>query len=147
MTLPRPSSLIILALCFVYLTEALGPAYGGDKFVRFKVLPPSHVTARVSGNLVLTCSATGSPTPVTAWYKNGHKIAGSEANPGIGLGESVSKLVLSCINEDDGGIYECRGQAAGQEVVVATKVDIVGHKPLSACIPRLFGIIIIGILW
>ena len=33
-------------------------------------------------------------------------------------------------------LYECRAQAAGQEVVVATKLDIVGHKPLSSCIPR-----------
>ena len=33
-------------------------------------------------------------------------------------------------------MYECRAQAAGQEVVVATKLDIVGHKPLSSCIPR-----------
>ena len=102
---------------------------------RFKELPPSHVTARVSGNLVLTCSATGSPTPTTAWYKDGHKVAGSEASPG-GLGESVAKLVLSCITEEDAGVYECRSHAGGQEVVVATKVDIIGHKPLSACIPR-----------
>ena len=33
-------------------------------------------------------------------------------------------------------VYECRAQAAGQEVLVATKLDIVGHKPLSSCIPR-----------
>ena len=58
-----------------------------------------------------------------------------QAAPG-GLGESVAKLVLSCMTEEDGGVYECRAQAAGQEVVVATKLDIVGHKPLSPCIPR-----------
>ena len=71
-------------------------------------------------------------------------------------GESVAKLVLACISEDDGGndnieilyhhgciqrrlmlgLYECRSHAGGQEVVVATKVEVVGHKPLSACVPR-----------
>ena len=29
-----------------------------------------------------------------------------------------------------------RSRESGQEVVVATKLDIVGHKPLSSCIPR-----------
>lgn len=36
-------------------------------------------------------------------------------------------------------MYECRAQAAGQEVLVTTKLDIVGHKPLSSCIPRAQG--------
>ena len=61
----RPSSLLIIVLGLFNLSSGLGPAYGGDKFVRFKELPPSHVTARVSGSLSLTCSATGSPTPVS----------------------------------------------------------------------------------
>ena len=34
------------------------------------------------------------------------------------------------------GQYECRSEAGGQEVVVTTKLDIIGHKPLSACIPK-----------
>ena len=134
MKLVRPSIILLLSLG-ISLVQSLGPAYGGDKFVRFKELPPAHVSARVSGSVTLTCSATGSPSPVTGWYKNGHKVAGSESGPG-GLGESVAKLVLSCVSEEDGGVYECRSQAGGQEVVVSTKVDIVGHKPLSPCLPR-----------
>ena len=80
-----------------------GPAYGGDKFVRFKELPPARVTGRVSGSVTLTCSATGSPTPATAWYRDGNKLAGSDAAPG-GLGESVAKLVLGCMTEEDSGV-------------------------------------------
>ena len=104
-------------------------------------LPPSHVTARVSGSLTLSCSATGSPTPATAWYKDGHKLAGSDSpHPGDkqGLGEGVAKLVLGCITAEDGGVYECRAQGGGrgQEVAVSTSVEVVGHKPLAACIPR-----------
>ena len=93
------------------------------------------MTARVSGSLTLSCSATGSPTPATAWYKDGHKLAGSDSqHPGDkqGLGEGVAKLVLGCITPEDGGVYECRAQGGGrgQEVAVATSVEVVGHKPL-----------------
>ena len=93
------------------------------------------MTGRVSGSLTLTCSATGSPTPTTAWYRAGSKVAGSDAAPG-GLGESVAKLVLGCMTEEDSGVYEYRAEAGGQEVLLTTKLDIVGHKPLSSCIPR-----------
>ena len=72
--LARPSSLLIIVLGLFNLSAGLGPAYGGDKFVRFKELPPSHVTARVSGSLSLTCSATGSPTPVSVSSQSGDSI-------------------------------------------------------------------------
>jgi hypothetical protein len=36
------------------------------------------VAARSSGSLTLTCSVTGSPTPNTAWYKDGKRISGTE---------------------------------------------------------------------
>ena len=39
---------------------------------------------------------------VTAWYRDGHKLAGSEARQG-GLGESVARLVLGCITEAEAG--------------------------------------------
>ena len=40
------------------------------------------------------------------------------------------------MSEVDAGLYECHGTAAGQEGVVATKVDVVGHAPHSGCLPR-----------
>ena len=39
---------------------------------------------------------------VTAWYRDGHKLAGSEARQG-GLGESVARLELGCITEAEAG--------------------------------------------
>ena len=61
-----------------YTCAGLGPAYGGDEFLRLKEIPPSMVAARSSGSLTLTCSVTGSPTPNTAWYKDGKRISGTE---------------------------------------------------------------------
>ena len=40
--------------------------------VRLKVLPPVRVDGREGGQVVLTCSATGSPAPSIAWYKVGN---------------------------------------------------------------------------
>jgi len=117
------------------LVQGLGPAYGGDVFVRLKEIPPALVAARSSGSLTLTCSVTGSPTPVTAWYKDGKKLSGTETSPG-GLGETHAKLHLPCVGEADAGVYECHGGAGGQEVVVTTKVEVVGHTPHSGCLPR-----------
>jgi len=129
----RTSSFLLVAVgCLV---EGLGPAYGGDEFVRLKEIPPAMVAARSSGSLTLTCSVTGSPTPSTAWYKGGKKLSGTEISPG-GLGETYAKLHLPCMSEADAGVYECHGVAAGQEVVVATKVEVVGHAPHSGCLPR-----------
>jgi hypothetical protein len=51
-----------------------------------------------------------------------------------GLGETWAKLHIPCVSESDAGVYECRGVAAGQEVVVATKVEVVGHTPHSGCL-------------
>ena len=52
------------------------------------------------------------------------------------MGETYAKLHLPCMSEADAGVYECHGVAAGQEVVVATKVEVVGHAPHSGCLPR-----------
>eukprot|EP00092_Neocalanus_flemingeri_P003280 GFUD01003511.1.p1 GENE.GFUD01003511.1~~GFUD01003511.1.p1 ORF type:complete len:233 (+),score=60.77 GFUD01003511.1:27-725(+) len=131
--LARTSSLLLVSLgCLV---EGLGPAYGGDEFVRLKEIPPAMVAARSSGSLTLTCSVTGSPTPTTAWYKEGKRLSGIQISPG-GLGETYAKLHLPCISEGDAGVYECRGGADGKEVVVATKVEVVGHSPHSGCLPK-----------
>ena len=56
-------------------------------------------------------------------------------SPG-GLGETFAKLTMPCVTEADAGVYECRGETAGQQVVVATKVEVVGHAPHSGCSPR-----------
>ena len=38
------------------------------------------------------------------------------------------------MRDADGGVYECRGRAGGDEVMVATKVQVVGHAPHSGCV-------------
>jgi len=38
--------------------------------VRLKSVPPARVDGRQGGRVVLVCSATGSPAPKVAWYKD-----------------------------------------------------------------------------
>merc|ERR1712127_328012 len=123
---------ILLLVAVAHTTQGLGPAYGGDQFLRLKSVPPAEVAGRVSGSLTLTCSVTGSPTPVVGWYKQGKVLAGTQASPG-GLGETWAKLHLPCLSQADVGEYECKGEAGGRRVHVDTKVSIVGHSPHSGC--------------
>merc|ERR1719357_1065844 len=112
----------LICLVLTCVVEGLGPAYGGDEFVRLKSIPPAMVAARSSGSLTLSCSTTGSPTPKTSWYKDGVRISGTESSPG-GLGESHAKLHLPCLTKSDEGVYECRGKAAGQEDLVKVMLN------------------------
>jgi len=116
-------------------TQGLGPAYGGDQFVKVKEIPPAFVQGRLSGSLTLACSVTGSPTPTVSWYKAGKRLAGTKASPG-GLGETWARFHLPCLTEEDAGVYECRGEAGGRQVALNTKVSVVGHSPHSGCRPR-----------
>merc|ERR1711962_1973906 len=121
-----------LLLSLVCQAQGLGPAYGGDQFVRIKEIPPALVAARESGSLSLVCSVTGSPTPTVGWYKEGVLLAGTKASPG-GLGETWAKLYLPCLTQEDAGLYECRGGDTGREVSVTTKLEVVRHNPHSGC--------------
>ena len=73
--------------------------------VKFKLLAPARVDVRESGEVVLTCSATGSPAPVVAWYKDElfayHKPDKDIMETGSSsLGETVARLRLRCISAE-----------------------------------------------
>ena len=56
-------------------------------------------------------------------------------SPG-GLGETWAKLYIPCVSEVDVGKYECRGVAAGQKVVAATKVEVLRNKQKLRCLAK-----------
>ena len=98
--------------------------------VKFKLLAPARVDVRESGEVVLTCSATGSPAPVVAWYKDElfayHKPDEDIAETGSSsLGETVARLRLRCISAKDTGKYECRAIGGKQQVSAITEVNVV----------------------
>jgi len=96
--------------------------------VKLKTVAPARVDARKTGELVLTCSATGSPAPSVSWYKDDLFVPHLDLNlvdESPSLGETVARLRLPCITEADAGQYECRARAGKQEVSTVTEVKVV----------------------
>jgi len=116
-----------LPLFLVVLTDAM-IIQSHWEHVRFKSIPPARVDARKTGELVLTCSATGSPAPSVSWYKDDlfvshHDFSMEEESSS--LGETVARLRLPCLTEADAGQWECRARAGNQEVSAVTEVKVV----------------------
>eukprot|EP00088_Acartia_fossae_P052809 TRINITY_DN5983_c0_g1_i1.p1 TRINITY_DN5983_c0_g1~~TRINITY_DN5983_c0_g1_i1.p1 ORF type:complete len:236 (+),score=75.83 TRINITY_DN5983_c0_g1_i1:41-748(+) len=129
-----PALALVLNALLASSSQALGPPYKGDEFVKFKEVPPMEIVARNSGSITLLCSAAGNPTPSVAWFKDGVQLTSAQGTE-EGLGETWAKLYLPCVNSEDAGVYECVAEAVGQQVTATTKVDVVGH-PHFGCLPR-----------
>ena len=95
---------------------------------------PASVEGRRSGSVLLTCSATGSPAPRVAWYKDSLFVSHLEdlEEQLVGsLGETVAQLRLSCLTEEDVGQYECRAVSGRQQVSAVTQLSLKdGHAEL-----------------
>lgn len=114
------SSLLQTSFCRIIQTQW--------EHVRFKTVAPARVDVRDSGHLVLTCSATGSPAPTLAWYKDDLFVAHLEDDQDkakTSLGETVARLTLPCMSVKDVGQYECRASAGRQEISAVTQVNVV----------------------
>jgi len=99
--------------------------------VRLKKVSPARVDGRKSGEIILTCSATGSPAPSIAWYKDDLFVPHldynlEERSPSIG--ETVAQLRLPCLSESDAGLYECRARAGKKEVSAVTEINVVEYE-------------------
>jgi len=94
--------------------------------VRLKTLPPSKVEGRTGSQVVLVCSATGSPAPQIAWYKDSlfvsHLNSWQLEEEVNSLGEAVARLTLPCLSSRDAGVYECRARSGEHQVSVTTEV-------------------------
>lgn len=88
---------------------------------------PARVEGRRSGSVLLTCSATGSPAPRVAWYKDSlfvSHLEDLEEQLEGSLGETVAQLRLSCLTEADVGQYECRAVSGRHQVSTVTQLSL-----------------------
>ena len=58
------------------------------------------------GDLLLTCNATGNPTPSISWTKDGSLINAS-GDPRISITEENTKLRITNVSRADDGQYRC----------------------------------------
>jgi len=126
--------------------HVLGTREAEGGFLSFKDAPAKLVEAREHGKLTLECSASGSPTPNLAWYKDGQPIikipeiffhpdyvsnslsATQEAeSEEKSLGVAHAKLSLDCLTEADAGYYECVAEQGQKTESVASEVHVVSY--------------------
>jgi len=105
--------------------------------LKLKKVAPARVDGRLTGEVLLTCSATGSPAPSIAWYKDDLFVPHLEQDMGeehpASIGETVASLRLSCLTYEDAGQYECRARAGVEEVTAVTEIKVVPfHTNLCA---------------
>jgi len=121
------SCLVTFLLLSLVLVEGGLLRSAGDR-VRLTEVGPARVDGRLAGSVVLTCTATGSPAPALAWYKDSLFLSHQEQQEGAGqgsLGETVARLSLSCLTEADGGQYECRALAGREQESAVTQLNVV----------------------
>jgi len=119
--------LVVFAALATSFTEAL-VIQSHWSHVRLKSIPPARVDGREGGEVVLLCSATGSPTPKIAWYKDSMFVSHldwSVEEDISSIGEAVARLTLPCLNHRDIGTYECRVRAGEHETSATTQVNVV----------------------
>lgn len=135
-TTPAVSAFILLlSLLLTADSMVISPRW---EHLRWKTLPPARVDVRRSGEVTLSCSATGSPAPDMAWYKDGlfvpHLELGQEGEEeGGSLGETVARLRLGCMGDTQAGMYECRARAGKQELNVVTEVRVEEWEGEDVC--------------
>lgn len=104
--------------------------------VKLKKVPPARLDARLTGEVDVVCSATGSPAPQVAWYKDSLFLAHPELEAGEAgsggrvdsLGETVARLRLPCLAREHAGVYECRARAGIKEASVTMDLRVVDFE-------------------
>ena len=89
---------------------------------RFTSKPPFKIMSMLSSTVRLNCSATGDPQPIISWRKQGGQLP-------VGRGRQIdSALVITNLQQSDGGNYICTATSAGVfKVEAVTTLQIQGR--------------------
>ena len=91
------------------------------------------------GDLLLTCNATGYPTPSISWTKDGSVINAS-GDPRIGIAEQNTKLRIINASRVDDGLYRCvASNSLGNATSNAAILDVQSKKAMTSCLFNMEG--------
>lgn len=123
---------VLLTTVFILTSDGLviQPTWN---HVKFKKVPPARLDGRLSSEIEVICSATGSPAPEVAWYKDSlfvpHlELVKEEGEGGASIGETVARLRIPCLSQKDVGLYECRARAGKMEASATMELNAVDFK-------------------
>ena len=74
----------------------------------------------------MTCNASGTPTPLVTWYKDGQALAQNSRIHFYGNG-SEHKLVVKNVLAYDKGVYQCEIENEYGSSIHHTVVNIIGR--------------------
>ena len=84
--------------------------------------PQANVTKEEGSNLTLFCNATGNPTPIILWTKDGSP---TNNNSRIRFSKHNRLLTISNVNRTDSGHYRCvANNSLGNDTSNVATVDI-----------------------
>ncbi|KAI8777457.1 neural/ectodermal development factor IMP-L2 [Biomphalaria glabrata] len=113
---------------------------------------PSEISTVLYDSIVLSCEAAGIPNPTIHWLKNGERVqqgtshnvqddeaafenAAGDDLPRLQLANTVSKLYLDCITEEDEAEYTCVAETPLARKTQSHKVfiDPIRGNPRHRC--------------
>ena len=82
-----------------YTTSCISSTEVDNQVAPFLTNTPISMTVDLNDKVVLSCSATGNPTPNIQWYKDGFEIMGPQA--------FGSEFVITETTPKERGFYQC----------------------------------------
>lgn len=81
------------------------------------------VTVVVGNTATMTCTATGDPTPVQTWNRNGIPVSGGTR---FQISADGSVLRVSEVREEDEGVYTCQASNPASSVSDTVTLNVIG---------------------
>jgi len=93
------------------------------------VATDAMVTAVTGTSTTLHCTATGDPTPLQTWTRNGISISDSRFQVLSG----GSALMISNVREEDQGPYQCHASNVVGSNSATVNLDVISQSDHSTC--------------
>ncbi|KRZ86595.1 Neural cell adhesion molecule 1 [Trichinella sp. T8] len=69
----------------------------------------------------LLCTATGTPSPVISWLKDGHRIAPDKKYE---INSQSGEMVINDVDSEDAGIYTCQAENSVESTTETVNLDV-----------------------